>query len=96
MTQTVILAPAATTATSTTVTVGLTGVPVNIYIYSTSPLTNNVSLPVLINGPASTTVQVGALTRLQPNIILTAPGAYVVQRNISQIDGLPVGVALEQ
>ena len=96
MAQSTILAPAATTATSSTVTVGVTGVPVQIYLFSVNPLSNGVSMPVQIAGPSSTFITVANLTRLTPNFITTAPGAYVVQRNANQVDGLLVGVALEQ
>jgi len=96
MTQTVVLAVGNTTAASSNITVGLTGVPVTVYIYSPNPMTRDIQCPVFLNGPAGALVPIGNLTSNSPAITLTSPGSYFVQRNVTQLDGSQVGVAVEQ
>ena len=94
MAQTTILAAGQTTATSSAITVSA-GSTVTVGLFSSTEIGNSTSLDIVQSTPGTVLDYVGALTKQQKSVAITSPGTYYVNRYVTKLDGVDVGVFTE-
>ena len=92
MAQTTILAAGQTTATSSTVVVS--GTPVTLSLFSAGNIPNECSFAISLLAPTGKQV-LGYLVKNNPAYSIGSPGSYVVDRIITQVGGIDIGVFSE-
>lgn len=94
MAQTTILAAGQTTATSSAIVVPA-GSTVTVGLFSSTEIGLATSLKIVQSTPGTINDTVGHLTKQQKSVAITSPGTYYVQRFVTQLDGVDVGVFTE-